>query len=188
MYLSWIVAQPEIDRLRSAIRDIAPPVSGGDARTWLYVAIALVVAGALAAVYFARRRRPAECETRTAVTTPHEAALARLDGLDLDAGAKDAYSELAAILRDYIDARFGVAGPGAPTAEFLEDLFARGHLDGSQRELLGAVLASCDLVKFAGRRPSACQMEDDAQRCRAFIERSRLEIPSTTGSTLFGRE
>ncbi len=189
MFISWAAVQPDIDRLRSEIRDIAPPVGGGDARAWLYLGIAAIVIAVVAAIlYLARRRRFAAGDAPGAVMTPHEAALARLDELDFAVDAKEAYSELAAIARDYIHARFGIAGPDAPTAEFLADLFGRGLLDGSQREVLRTLLANCDLVKFAGRRPSGLETQEDARRCRVFIERSRLEIVSTTGSTLFGRE
>jgi hypothetical protein len=111
----------------------------------------------------AARRQPA-----------HLVALAQLDHLEeeLEAGARieTIYVRLSAILRRYLGWRFGLRALMQTTEEFL------GALPGAERALatygpvLGNLLASFDLVKFARHRPERSDMEAALRRVREFIE------------------
>jgi hypothetical protein len=140
----------------------APPPPVWPARLRLAGAVLAVLAVLLALVVVARRRlrRPA------VPLTAHERALARLVPGALPAEDEPAayHDHLAAVLRDYLAERFGLS-PARTTAELLGAAEAAG-LDGAVRALLGAVLAECDLVKFAGARPGP-------QACRATASKAR---------------
>ena len=80
-------------------------------------------------------------------------------------------SELADILRRFVERRFGGAQPGDTTAELTTRLLARGDVLGPDVTALQSILEACDLTKFARRpydAPRAHQAEVVAAR---LIER-----------------
>lgn len=142
---------------------------------------AIVIAAALlatvVAVYLLWRRRTAM--VAAAVRVPaHEIAYRALEAL-LARGLvekrlyKEFTSEVADILRRYVEDRFGLRAPERTTEEFLAE--ARDGLPvGEKRKgILAEFLAHCDLVKFASLEPS----EDDVKRtfatARDFIEATK---------------
>ena len=154
-------------------KDIAPPMSLPQPGwpLWVWAAIG-VAAGVLAAALIWRRRRRALVVARP--QPAHLVALAELDHLEeeLEAGARieTIYVRLSAILRRYLGWRFGLRALMQTTEEFL------GALPGAERALatygpvLGNLLASFDLVKFARHRPERSDMEAALRRVREFIE------------------
>lgn len=75
--------------------------------------------------------------------------------------------EVSSILREYIEARFGLKAPSLSTEEFLFEAERGSHLDPRWRESLGDFLQQCDRVKFA----------------LAHLQPPRMEVLLTTAET-----
>lgn len=154
-----------------------PPV-GLPLPAWVPVAVA--AAGLVAVLlawggYRRLRRRPPVAPPPRADTPPHEAALARLAGLDPDRlPPRDFYGRLSDVARAYLEARFGLPAPRRTTAE------TRGLLAGLDRaDAAGPAgapvaewLAAFDLVKFA-------QVEPSREEARAHLEAVRRWVAAT---------
>jgi hypothetical protein len=69
------------------------------------------------------------------------------------------YVRVSAILRRYVELRFGLRAPEQTTEEFLVSALATGGLIAAHRDLLETFLQHCDLVKFARHRPTPGAME-----------------------------
>ncbi len=158
-------------------KDIAPPVAlpraGLGWLPWLLGAALLALAGA--ALMLWRRRQAARAARAPEPRPAHLLALAELERLQAAAGearADELWLGLADLLRRYVVARFGLRARAQTTEELLAAATrAEGPIAGL-RHLIGPVLATCDLVKFARHRPPG----DDALAClrqaRAFIEQT----------------
>jgi hypothetical protein len=78
-------------------------------------------------------------------------ALAALDQLSklVEQGDGRTYAiESSAVIREYIERRFGLRAPVLATKEFLEHARGSLHLDPHHAELLAEYLRCCDLLKF----------------------------------------
>jgi hypothetical protein len=161
-------------------KDIAPPMSLPPP-AWpiaLWALLAAVAAGVLAAVLWwrGRRRRATALRPQPA----HLLALAELDRLQQaelgDAERFEAfYVRLSAILRRYLDWRFGLRALMQTTEEFVASLTGAERALTPYRGLLGTLLAGFDLVKFARHRPQRSDMEEALRRVREFVERTADE-------------
>lgn len=85
------------------------------------------------------------------------------------------YVDLSAILRYYLEDRFGVRAPEQTTPELLETVAALGVLTPEQQEALGDFLAHCDRVKFARYEPNRVEMDEGFERVGRFVEET---VPS----------
>lgn len=80
-----------------------------------------------------------------------QSALAALEQLSrlVDEGKGRSYAiESSAVIREYIEQRFGLRAPVLVTSEFLEHAQSSSHLAEHHSELLGDYLHCCDLLKF----------------------------------------
>ncbi|GMU23800.1 MAG: hypothetical protein AMXMBFR13_38780 [Phycisphaerae bacterium] len=148
-------------------------IEAQERRVWPWVAagVAGVAVLALLGVYIARRPRPA-------ATPPpaHETALRRLRALAerglIAAGASEAFFvEVTSIIRDYIEAAFGVRAPEQTTEEFLADMVAEPRV-ARYRHVLEPFLVAADEVKFAGLRPDAEAMQRAFDTAEQFVIQS----------------
>jgi hypothetical protein len=158
-------------------KDIAPPMSLPQP-SWPLELWALLGAGAAAiaaAVLFWRRRG------RRAVAVPpqpaHLLALAELDRLQqAELGDEERleafYVRLSAILRRYLGWRFGLRALMQTTEELVAGLPGAERALAPYRFVLGTLLASFDLVKFARHRPQRSDVEEALRRVREFVERT----------------
>ncbi len=163
-------------------RDIKGPVAVPRDYT-LLVAIAagvLLVLAALALLvrWVNRPRAAAVLPPRP----PHELALealARLHGGRLvEAGrTEEYYVRLSAIVREYVEARFGLRAPEMTSEEFLQGAQRTAQLTPPQRALLGEFLGEADLVKFARHRPSPADAERAYVAARDFVSSTAPEVP-----------
>jgi hypothetical protein len=149
-----------------------PPV-GLPLPAWVPVALAgagLAMALLAWAAIRRLRRRPPPAPLPRADTPPHEAALARLAGLDPDRlPLRDFYGRLSEVARAYLEDRFGLPAPRRTTAE------TRGLLAGLELPAGAPVaewLAAFDLVKFAKAEPSR-------EEARAHLEAVRRWVAAT---------
>lgn len=160
------------------IRDIAEPEALPF--DWRPIAAAVGVVAALAAViglirYLGRRRA---AQAIAAAPKPHEVALealARLRSRGLLEGGRyeEYYVELSAIIRGYVEGRFGLHAPEMTTEEFLAVMQRDRRLSPGHRRLLGEFLTESDLVKFARYTPRAEDGERAFGAARRFVEESR---------------
>jgi len=153
---SVLAGAEETPRLQEVAEPMpAPPRVG---RLLLFAALAIVGVGLAAALVVIMRRRAARSAARSAIVPPHEAALRALRELAADEllhrDLLAFHIAVAAIVRRYLEQRFGVRAPERTTEELMFILAGRSWLDDPQRRALHAFLAQCDQVKFARARPT----------------------------------
>ena len=167
-------AEPTIDDIRGPAALPRGPLN----RTVIGVA-ALAAAAVLAAALLWRRRR----RRRAAVvpTLPaHELAYRELAALQaarlIENGEIERfYVWVSAILRRYIENRFGLHAPERTTEEFLAELgtlVREGgppHLEPQHQQQLDRFLNHCDLVKFAAYQPETVESKSTFELCRTFV-------------------
>jgi hypothetical protein len=142
---------------------------------WLLAGGALLLGGGLLVAANRRRRVPT---LAIAPTPPHVRALRELERLRQRPRATAAevaafYVAVSQVLRDYLEARFGLRAPERTTEEFLRDLEAGDALAKAHRADLEAFLSQCDLVKFAAVVPSERDHEVAWRLAAAFVEATR---------------
>lgn len=130
----------------------------------LWILPAVLALSALAAWllhrHFSRRRGPPALPPREPA---HERALRELSELQASGLIEKGDSEpffvaLSAIVRTYIEDRFGLRAPEQTTEEFIRTATTSAQLTVEQRTLTASFLEQCDLVKFARHRPGAAEM------------------------------
>ena len=90
--------------------------------------------------------------------------------------ARDFSIEVSAIVREYIERRFGVMAAHRTTHEFLHDLVVSAAPGlAAHRELLGDFLQSCDLAKFGGWSLDIDQMSTMRESARRFIQSASVD-------------
>jgi len=160
------------------LRDIAEPEAlPFDWRPVLYASAALVALGLLLALlsWWSRRQRAASLAPQP---KPHEVALAALQKLRsqhlLESGRlEEFYVALSAIVRTYVEGRFGLHAPERTTEEFLAEMQRDRRLTAEHRTLLGEFLGESDLVKFARHQPAPEDGERAWSAARRFVDESR---------------
>jgi hypothetical protein len=163
------------------IHDIKPALSMGADLAWLYW-----VAGGLAMLalgvlgwWLWQRRRPLPAGAAPPPPVPPEmVAFEALDALAAfaETDPKRFYFELSAVLRRYIESRYGF-----PAAEMTtEELLPRLDRLPLEPELTGPLKAFCretDPIKFAGAAAALEQILRDLAFARDFVRRTTPEQP-----------
>ncbi len=173
-------------REKLVLRDIkgATPIPAPGWREILPIAgpAALILAGAVAGIIIFMRRRRA----RPAPPVPaHEIAYLSLEKLIAEqlieeGRIKEFYFRVTAIIRTYIENRFGLHAPEETTEEFLADLAGSDALQERNKGLLAQFLEHCDLVKFAKYGPSQEEIQGVFNTTKAFIEETKAEQSVTS--------
>ncbi|MDE0100872.1 MAG: hypothetical protein OXN89_00685 [Bryobacterales bacterium] len=154
---------------------------------WVVGGVAAVALGTLLLYWIRQRRRAAVPEP----PPPHEVALAALDALLntslLADGDVDAfYRGLSAIVRHYIEGRFGVHAPERTTEEFLREISGLPVISKGHQALLRDFLQSADMVKFAKFVPARDETSGAVTAARNFIRQTiplNLAAASDEGET-----
>lgn len=158
------------------LNDIIPPVAYPRSYKSLIFTggiILLIILSAAVLFYYKKRKNHAGI---TAVSLKaHEIAYRELKTLvdeDLvDRGEiKTFYMRLSAIVRRYIENRFGLRAPEQTTEEFLSGLEKAAGFPSEYKPLLNDFLRHCDLVKFAKFQPDQDDIQKSFDSCRAFIQ------------------
>jgi hypothetical protein len=161
-----------LDTDPSLYRDIAGEVSvtapGVGPLSWILGGLT-AVALAIAAVWWWRRPRP-EPPAEPADTW----ALGRINALLaerlVEQGRVQAfYFGLTDIVRAFIERRYQLAAPDRTTAEFIDEARRHPELGEDTARLLGNLLKSADMVKFAGDRPLAQDCDRAVDTIRRFV-------------------
>ena len=176
---SVLAGAEETPRLQEVAEPMpAPPRVG---RLLLLAALAVVAAGVGAAVVVIVRRRAARSAARSAIVPPHAAALRALRELAADdllhRDLLAFHTAVAAIVRRYLEQRFGVRAPERTTEELMFILTGGSWLDDRQRRALHAFLAQCDQVKFARARPTEVASRDLLETATDLVQATRPLAP-----------
>ncbi|UCF66209.1 MAG: DUF4381 family protein, partial [Acidobacteriota bacterium] len=167
------------------IRDIAGPVAVPFDWTPLLIGLAvLVVLGGLVLVGTRLLRRINAPSAPPPPRPPDVVALEALARLRHQRLAEpeeraEWYVALSAIVRTYIERRFGLRAPEMTTEEFIYAVQRESPLSPAHRQLLGEFLAECDLVKFARHVPGLEDAERVYAAARRFVNETRLESVAT---------
>lgn len=143
-----------------ALEAPAPPIPGPSRWYWWVVGGAALAALLWWWRRWQKRQPPPLPPSAVALPAHIKAlrALARLRETARTTGAEIErfYVDVSAVLRVYLEERFGLRAPERTTEEFLLELeqpAVGGVLDGGQRLALRRFLSQCDLVKFAAQTP-----------------------------------
>lgn len=146
----------------------------------------LVLLLGLIAIWRLRRRRP---KTASPASAPSDAkaarkhALAALDQLSslVDQGDGRIYAiESSAVIREYIERRFGLRAPVLATKEFLEHARGSLHLDPHHAELLAEYLRCCDLLKFGRSHADRGELQQIHGAAIRFVMETRYTSGEAT--------
>lgn len=133
--------------------------------------VAIILSGMIMALVIMRRRSRRVNPLPTTAPLSPEAALdlleSRLRDRPEDIGIL--YLELSRLLRILLEQRTGLPVPRMTTEEFLAEAAVRDDTPPEQADRLRVVLLRCDLVKFAGDRPSAPETEATLEVARSLI-------------------
>ncbi len=148
---------------------------------WLWIGVGVLAAALLAfAIWrWQRRKRGAVIALPGGPVVKLEAPevearrrLAALRARDLPASGRtyEHGSELADLLRRYVERRFGSPQPGYTTGELAQHLLGRGDVRPEDVEELRELLGACDLTKFARRPYDATRAQAAEISARRLID------------------
>jgi len=167
----------------SAFRDIKGAAEMPTESAWFWWVIgggaaALLVMVLLLALLL-RQRKPAVQR----ILAPHEWALQELDAIAKaqlieQRAFEPFYVRLSAVVRGYLERRFGLMAPERTTDEFLHEARRSNHLRDDQRRLLSDFLRAADMVKFARFEPTDTDCREALASARSFVEQTVLREPA----------
>jgi hypothetical protein len=133
-----------------------------------------LAAGAGLALRVANRKKGAPARTRMLPNVWALQELARLEASPLVQGAhfEVFHTELSGVIRKYIEQQFRLEATKQTTPEFLTAMRSARCLTTGQQALLAEFLEQCDLVKFAGIKPTAEQSRAAAAAARRFVQQT----------------
>ncbi len=162
--------------------DIKPPVDIPRSYVfWIWViamVVLLLIVTIFLVIWFRKKKKGNDAgEVRLSA---HEIAFRELSNLAIPTQMEKMeiklfYQKISDILRRYIENRFGVNAPDQTTEEFLTGMDFRNIIEPSHKPLLRNFLAQCDLVKFAEHRPGKEDIEESFNKCRHFINQTKIE-------------
>jgi len=155
---------------------------------WILGGGVAVVAAAAFGVWYALRGRRRRVAPAPPPRPPHEIATEALATLHrrnlVERGeVKEYYSALSAIIRTYLEGRYGLRAPEMTTEEFLLSAARDGRLAPAHRSLLSGFLAESDLVKFARFVPTLADAVRAMAAARRFVEET---VPAAEGMRAAG--
>ncbi len=155
----------------------APP----SRRLW----IALAILAGLAAAFLALRKvltTPRTFLHMPPTVPPHEIALNALADLRAKGWIEALqiepfYVALSAIVRRYLEGRFGLRAPERTTEEFIRDALTSRKLSDAHRDLVAGFLEQSDLVKFARHAPGRPDMQNALDSAERLVRETMPAAP-----------
>jgi hypothetical protein len=158
------------------IHDIKPLLAVGIDWRWLpWLLAALAAAGALLLLWrwWRRRGRAPQAAPAVPLPSPEAEALAALDALAAHglADGKRFYFDLTAILKRYLERRYGIPAAEMTVEELLPQV-ARLALGGGLTEPLQALCRQAEPIKFAEVAADPRRMPADLEFVRDLVRRT----------------
>lgn len=162
------------------IRDIKPLRRVETSRqwpVWLGLALALLAA-AFAAWWWRRRRGRGDAETETPRIPPYDLAIQELERLRRTDFSnlrelRRYYFAISAVVRTYVEGRFGLNATDLTTEEILSSLGGLVRLDPVQARRLERFLVATDQVKFAAHLPRPEEIDRTYGQAMSFVQTTR---------------
>jgi hypothetical protein len=148
----------------------------------------LAVFGLLGLMYYlAMKRQKSLVLSRSMALPPHELALKKLEALHkknyiASGQVKEHYAELTAIVREYLEKRFGVPALESTTLETMRMLKSR-EFPSPLVAPLQELLEQADLAKFARISPGASFQESSFALARQLVLETQLVAPLNPETT-----
>ncbi|PKD21515.1 hypothetical protein APR41_00575 [Salegentibacter salinarum] len=188
------VADVKVDTTRQKMYPIKPAVDVPkpfSIPNWIWWLLAALVILGLAFYFFRRRKKRKEAEPEL---PPYEQAMFELKQLDnssllQDREIKEYYSQLAFIVRKYLDRKIYDRALESTTSELIAYLELRkqsGELSLKDKSIdnLQQLLKRADLAKFANSRPDVITAKSDRTKAEHLIKDIRQVVPEPTEEEL----
>ena len=180
---SWIESEPIEVKVTSELGDqvpslanlepMAPPQAINESSVWWWLA-GLGLLAAAGAAYFLRGRTQADTAAPykpSAEEIAHTQLASLLaENLPSQGMFKDFYLRLTGIVRHYIEGITTLRAPEQTTEEFLREMGEKEVFSKDQSCRLKEFLEAADMVKYAGQRPDAVQIDSSISRAKEFID------------------
>jgi hypothetical protein len=164
------ITQPDLSRMQGPPGIEELPERGTGA-SWIPAVVGGTAAVILLAlgVWLLRKRRNAPAPA----APPEQAALKQLEGLQngLPTSLEESnlfHTQLADILREYLEARFQIPAPRQTSEEYYQKLAQSGHLTEEQLHQFRDLLQRCDLARFAPLHPTPEECLQTLELARSF--------------------
>lgn len=157
------------------IKEIIKPPLHLPRKLWIILLIALLalLAGILTLIL---RRTSRAAEASAPPEPPHLRARRALDALRAKPWAPEPFfTELALILRTYLENRFDLHAPESTTEELTRAMTSDARLELQQQQALQNFLTQADLVKFARAGAEQDVMQNAFATVESFVEQTRAE-------------
>ena len=157
------------------IKDIKGPILIQEGSTTLvFVGLLLILLIGLFLLYWIRMKK----KKIPRPLPPHEIALAALErlkrkGVPGAEGTESFCVELSRIIREYLDRRFGPGRSEMTTEECLRKIQETEIIPDEAQSHLKTLLTHCDLVKFAGQKPSPEEADTILKMAQRMIEQTK---------------
>ncbi|MCA8955863.1 MAG: hypothetical protein KDC87_07305, partial [Planctomycetes bacterium] len=150
-------------------------------RRWPWIAGLGALLLVLMVVWWLRRRPKRRRALPVEVPPePHVVALRALERLRQGPRATPEevevfYVQVSQVVRNYLEARFGLHAPLRSTEEFLAEVERGDALTTAHRQGLRVFLQQCDLVKFARLLPGSDVHEQSLRSAEQFVQETRAD-------------
>ena len=184
-FASLSVVSPEINQEKE-IYDIKPvialPVTLMEIIPWVLLLIAFLVGIYLLFRYLKIKRKKKELEEIILREEAHVIALRDLENLKAgnlwqNGKHKEYHSRLTDILRKYLENRYIMKAMESTSREILSMLNQESSLQENSIELVGEILSTADMVKFAKAIPEASENEKNLEYAVLFVLETKYEKP-----------
>ncbi len=180
MYEDTVSTGPIPVTVRAGLADIKGPMTLPLARRyrlllWTLGVLAAIVAIALGARWWRRRGKEQAVKLQMARRIiPHQWALAELEKLAAEdligkGRIQEFYYRINALLRRYIELRFGLMAGEQTSEEFIRTLQFSAMFDAHHKEVLQRFVSACDPVKYARHRPESDEIDWVQATAREFV-------------------
>ncbi len=168
------------------IIDIKSPVSYGWNSRWiifLLLALAVIFAAIAVLLIWRKRRKSKAGETALSADPEDVTALSALSELAAADNIPDRvfYFRLSAIIRNYLDGRFGLDTMEKTTEELLP-VIKNLQIEAERRSALAELLRSADPVKFASVQAGQARRCRDLEFVESFIKATRRVVEVEAGT------
>ncbi len=160
------------------IHDIKPLLDVGDAWPWLlilFIGVAVLILALWLVWWWKRQQRGIESRVaQRPAMPPDEEALSALDSLAAQAGLapRTFYFRLSAILRRYVERRYGFPAAEMTTEELMPHM-DRLELERTVSTAFREFCEEADPIKFAGAKVDPERIKAQLSFCRDFVKKTR---------------